>query len=210
MTAATITNLARPGDYLVGVTGAGWHAIDTVLHHDDRPDSGIAACHGFVPIATKYGCYTDRIWPRHNPCPECAWKVAARTDTLNAELDRLHPAAAAVARGILAAAERDGGDPDGNRVVQLLAATVEHGPRPAVNLDCSEGEHDHDGDCPVVGWVCEACTLRAGGWAGEWEGQYLDECTIAAPCEVLRTLAAHFGVALAAVCDLPDTPETKA
>jgi|GEM_PF-4150088 len=45
--------------------------------------------------------------------------------------------------------------------------------------------------------VCPVCSVRAGGWAGEWEGTYRPECTIPGPCEVLRTMAGHYRVPLA-------------
>jgi len=76
--------------------------------------------------------------------------------------------------------------------------------------DCAEGSCDHGvyeddhGDkdevwtCPypdaTVG--CAACSVQAGSWAGEWEGQYAEECTVAAPCDVLRALARHCHVPL--------------
>jgi hypothetical protein len=42
--------------------------------------------------------------------------------------------------------------------------------------------------------ACQACSLQAGSWAGEWEGQYAVECTIPAPCGVLTALAEYFKV----------------
>lgn len=42
--------------------------------------------------------------------------------------------------------------------------------------------------------ACSGCSLRAGDWAGEWEGVFTTQCSVAAPCGVLTQLAGHYGV----------------
>lgn len=99
---------------------------------------------------------------------------------------------------------------DHGATIQILATITRHAPTLGLPEDCAEGSCDHrhagsagqaldtpldaSGECdyPVASAVCPACTLRAGGWAGEWEGQFMDECYIHAPCQVLATIAAHY------------------
>ena len=47
---------------------------------------------------------------------------------------------------------------------------------------------------PDAAVACGACSLQAGGWAGEWEGQFT--LTVPAPCRVLLALTAHASEAL--------------
>ena len=101
-------------------------------------------------------------------------------------------------------------------IVQLLAEATLHAPVLAVPEDCADGTCDHqpelppgdpsrgipteDGDCPLpeAAAVCGACTMRAGTWAGEWAGQYMSECYIHAPCQILTAIASSFNVPSAA------------
>lgn len=155
-------------------------------------------------------------------CPTCAWTIALETGRTDIELRALTPAAADVeplrrrltdprlavrlAETILAAALKPGYDYDLTHphTVALLAAVTAHAPTLLVPEECAESTHgcaDRPEDlntenttwhCPDSSVACPACSLRAGSWAGEWEGTFLSECTVAAPCEVLRTLATHF------------------
>ena len=127
-------------------------------------------------------------------CPACRWIVAARTGSLDSTLALLaDPLGQRIARGILRRAAMDEKDPDDPETMHLLAAVSRHSPVGLVAEECSEGDCDHDGRCPST-HACRACSLQAGSWAGEWEGQYMDECTIPAPCAPLLALAAHYGV----------------
>ena len=90
------------------------------------------------------------------------------------------------------------------RLVQLLAHASAHRPVLLLPEACADGDCNHPADtdgpgraarCAADGLLaCPACSLQTGDWAGEWEGQFQPECTIAAPCEVLRTMAANFAV----------------
>jgi hypothetical protein len=75
-----------------------------------------------------------------------------------------------------------------------------HTPRILLPEDCADNHCDHDrdddGQCPRpdAALGCAACSVVAGGWAGEWQGQFTTECTITAPCEVLRGIARHYDI----------------
>jgi hypothetical protein len=161
---------------------------------------------------------------RGHPCRPCAWTVAIATGSTGRELSLITPGprdaaaiarsgadpmlAAAVCQAILAA--ESGGDTeyglDHPATVQILAHATRHRPVLLVPEDCAEDprscEHrpaDEDAvdwqcDYPDVTVACGACTLHAGGWAGEWEGSPMDECTVPVPCSVLLTLAARYGI----------------
>ncbi len=86
--------------------------------------------------------------------------------------------------------------------IHLLAAITRHAPVILTPEGCAEGSCEHYPDdyepdsgqaweCsrPEASVACAQCSLQAGPWAGEWEGQYLSECTIPAPCPVLTALA---------------------
>jgi hypothetical protein len=112
-----------------------------------------------------------------------------------------HGAAARVAAAVLAAADADAPGSDYDRThpatVQLLATVTAHAPTALLDADCAEGGCEHNSEpCPIAAVACPACSVRAGSWAGEWEGVYQRECTIPGPCEVLRTIAAHHHVDL--------------
>jgi hypothetical protein len=185
--------------FLTGVQD-GWHAIEAVnLRPADWPgchSHAWSACDTIVRLAKDeiQPYRPDDIPVSHDPCPACRWIVAARTGTLDAALAALPPLAHDIAAAILNEAARDEGrEPDDPRAMQLLAFASRHAPAALVAEECSEGGCDHGGGCPGTS-ACRACSLQAGSWAGEWEGQYLDECTIPAPCAPLLALAAHYGV----------------
>jgi hypothetical protein len=199
------------GRYLTGVNASGWHAIAVV--HDTAgtgPATGRTACGQAATVAAAYGPF-DR--DRNLPCPACTWLVAIRGGTLADEVARLIPAAreyaaftargidplmiANLAEAILAAvqAPNSGYDLDHPRTVQLLTTITRHTPEAAVASDCVDYSCDHDeGQCPVTALWCPTCSLRAESWAGSWEGQYLPECTVSTPCDVLAAIAYHFDI----------------
>jgi hypothetical protein len=141
-------------------------------------------------------------------------KALAPSPAQHAALARLLPdpliAVTAAAMLVEAAAGGYGEhEPDHPQVIQVLAAVTRHSPVILLPEDCAEGscEHYPDGyetgsgqpwECPMpdASAACKACSLQAGGWAGEWEGQFLSECTIPAPCPVLTALAEHAAGAL--------------
>jgi hypothetical protein len=190
--------------FLAGVQN-GWHAVETGLPLEAgtvTPGCAAhawAACGDLVRPALADGGeprpYDPATVPQsHDPCPACRWIVAARTGSLDSTLALLaDPLEQRIARGILRRAAMDEKDPDDPETMHLLAAVGRHSPVGLVAEECSEGDCDHDGRCPST-HACRACSLQAGSWAGEWEGQYMDECTIPAPCAPLLALAAHFGV----------------
>ena len=206
--------------YLVGVGGGAWHAVGRELMNYLRigPVDSVtfAECGELVRVAPKFGSY-DRITVpvSYHPCQRCAWVVAAAggaaameaearllgsaADQL-AALDRVMPdpfvafkACRAVIEGAGAPDSRYGLDHPAT--VQVLAAIAAHAPVLLVSEACSEGGCKHPRNVPCPGnAACEACSLQDGDWAGEWQGQYREECTVAAPCAVLLALAKHAGV----------------
>lgn len=185
----------------------GWHAIEPLgvrmggwLGCNDHAS---ALCGATVRIARDENDaerpYSPGEPPQsHDPCPACMWEVAARTDTFEAVLATLaDPLAHEVATAILndaLIAEGTAGPFDNDHALQVLTAVTRHCPVQLVEEGCGEGDCDHeDGECPSSP-ACRACSLQAGPWAHSWEGQYMDECTIAAPCAPLLAIAAHYGL----------------
>ncbi|GAA1983026.1 hypothetical protein [Amycolatopsis minnesotensis] len=182
-----------------------------------------AVCEAVVLPVAKWGPWTYDN-PRFTGvvgqprCPACGWLVALAQDTAAAELALLRPTAADLAvlsrllpaeplpaHRICAAILADPAyDPDHPHLAQLLGHVTAHTPRVLLPEDCADGGCDHDraddeaGHCsyPDASLGCAVCSVRAGSWAGEYEGQFASECTVPAPCEVLRTAAAHYDVAI--------------
>ena len=159
----------------------------------------------------------------HRLCQPRAWTAALATGQVDAELAALaedEATAAALARDwidprlvinlcrtILTdntapdddTREAHAGEPD-PRLVQLLAHASAHRSVLLLGEACVDGvcEHPADSDVPDRAAVCAAdcvlacpaCSLQA----GEGEGRFLPECTVAAPCQVLRTMGASFAV----------------
>jgi hypothetical protein len=99
-----------------------------------------------------------------------------------------------VAAAILARAAEGERDADDGHVLQLLTAVSRHEPARLVAEGCAEDDCDHEpGECPADSG-CPACSLQAGPWAHDFEGLYLPECTIPAPCGPLLAIAGHYGV----------------
>lgn len=150
-------------------------------------------------------------------CPDCAWVVALNQDGIAAELAALTPTGRqhdALARllpdplitvhlceAILRAQRSAHLDQDDPLTLQLLAHASRHAPEIAIPEDCGEGSCDHRPENANQSWecwypdaavVCPTCSVRAGSWAGEWEGQYAAECTVASPCSVLVALTTRY------------------
>ena len=170
-------------------------------------------------------------------CASCAWGIAVETGDTAVELDALNPPddelaprrrllgdtliAMHLCEAIIASADAPGSDYELNHphTVQLLAAVTAHAPVLLVPEDCAEGDCDHRPDdaawddrswsCPFpeASVACPACSLQSGGWDGEWEGQYLSECTVPSPCQALRTLAVYYRVPLSPIGPDPDAAE---
>jgi hypothetical protein len=87
----------------------------------------------------------------------------------------------------------------------MLGSVTAHAPEVFADEDCWDGGCGHRPDdrrddpaweCPLpeAFLACGGCSVRLGSWAGECEGSFAEECTIAAPCAVLTTIGRHFGV----------------
>lgn len=156
------------------------------------------------------------VWLRipDRALPYCGWLVALEQNTEHAEIAALAPAAdelpaltrllpdpylaVRICEAILAS---DHWDHDHPHRAQLLGHTAAHAPSLLLPEQCAEGACDEaaeHGTCsyPDADVGCPACSVRAGAWAGEWEGQFTTECTATSPCDVLRTLARHYDVQL--------------
>lgn len=204
--------------YLIGVqAGDGLiHAVERARAGDTGGAAG-SVCGEGVIVAVRWGGFhrgsewTDRF--AHRLCPHCAWTVALAQDTTEAELAAVTPSGAELAalrrllpdpmivpricERILAdrRAERDY-DAGSPRWVQLLGHVTAHRPVLLLAEDCAEGACDHhdkaSGCYAQAAVACPACSVQAGSWAGEWEGQY--ECVVPAPCAVLPAMADHVGL----------------
>jgi hypothetical protein len=207
--------------FLTGIGGGERHAISREWFGQTRRRhwSGYARgeCGRPALYASQYPVYGDRAHAGALWCAECSWAVAAQEGDLGrqvraltgtpgeqAALGRLMGdpliAANAAARIIDAAERDDDGRRIGAETVRLLAAVTRHAPVILVTEDCADGECGHGPDgigerCAAV--ACRACSVQAGPEAGEWEGRFLAECTIPAPCAPLIALAVHAERALA-------------
>ncbi|HEY3482125.1 MAG TPA: hypothetical protein VGL02_24780 [Streptomyces sp.] len=152
-------------------------------------------------------------------CPHCAWALALDQRTEAAELAKLTPAGTdlqvlsrllpdpllvvTICEAILDSADDEGWDRGHPHILQLLAKATEHAPEILLPEECSVDGCDHDrpgrpllcgGEDARLG--CPMCSVRAGSWAGDGEGIYADECDVPVPCQVLRTLAAYYRIAV--------------
>jgi len=183
----------------------------------------VAVC-GALARVTNHGVYDRPGPPvTYGPCHVCAWTVAIATGSTERELQLITPSdrsaaglaragvdpllAVKICRAVLVresclAAENG---LDHAATVQVLAHAATHRPVLVVPEDCAEddrccrhqpaaAEETWRCDYPDGAALCFACTLRAGPWAGSWEGDVMDECRIAAPCGVLQALARHYGI----------------
>ncbi|HEX6359499.1 hypothetical protein [Actinophytocola sp.] len=188
----------------------------------DRNWTVAGRCGAPGKLVTKWGPFVHgNPYLRTNRCAACGWLVAIDLLTIQQELDALAPSAdvrpvfarlladpapaATICEAIVTAAtaDDDAFDLDHPVTVQLLAHVTAHEPRLLVPEACAEDEcHHMPADAPD-GWrcplpdarvACAACSTLAGSWAGEWQGTFLDQCTVTAPCGVLLTVAQHYGV----------------
>ncbi|PZS30209.1 MAG: hypothetical protein DLM59_11525 [Pseudonocardiales bacterium] len=221
MNAAAGSDWSGPGTeasaFMIGVDAAGRHVVPAadallaIATSEQHPITG-AACGARVIVARKWGQYhrnhpvlksDDRL------CPTCVWSAALATGRLEQELDALRPRDITLqvmvqllpdpqilprlCRSIIDQLGVD--EQDHPRLIEVLAHATAHRPVLLLPEECGDGECDHQRCTGTDGVLaCPACSLLAGGWAGEWEGQYQPECTIAAPCQVLTTLAASYGI----------------
>lgn len=185
---------------------------DTDSHRVHAP----AECGATVVIARRWGAFMrGNHYVRGRACPACAWAVALDQNMVDAELAAIAPTG-----GELAALQRLLPDPllavricerilderrqerdydaDSPYWAQLLGHATAHSPAALVPEDCAEGECEHEdtgeencfsGSTAVA---CPACSVRAGSWAGEWEGQF--ELVVPAPCSVLAAMAKRYEV----------------
>lgn len=196
----------------IGISGGPLHAVehlDAVRPHQQHVAT---VCGSTATVALRWGEFV-RGNPNlacHELCPVCAWSVALELGTTKAEIGHLTPNAADLAA--LRRAMPDPLmwvrilehllDPDGLEEVEhdplahLLAHVTAHRPVLLLQDDCvADGcEHENPDDCygetPAV--ACLECSVLAGPWAGEWEGQVV--ITVPAPCAVLPAVAAHYDI----------------
>jgi len=190
---------------VTGVEGGRWHGVERLYppRGADAGECGRALCGALVRVAVRVGVFDpDRVPAR--TCLECGWRAAIAAGTVAERVRALAGEegapglAARVAEAVVAEADGPYGyfDLDHPYTVQLLVAVSAHAPAALVAEECCDRDCEHPGDrpCPTVAPACLACSEQTGAWAGEREGVCLPEATIAAPCEVLRTLAAHYRV----------------
>jgi len=186
---------------VTGVGGGRWHGVDRVYPPcaGEGGQWGRAVCGDLVAVAGRFGVFDPDRFPG-GTCLECTWRAAITAGTV---MDRIRALAdvegpprlaARVAEAIVAGASCDLDHP---HAVQLLVAVGAHAPAGLLDeacADCHGCGHTGVRPCPPAVMACLACSEQAGSWAGEREGFCLPEVTIAAPCEVLRALAAHYRV----------------
>ncbi len=184
---------------------------------DDSPWPYVGAeCGLAVIVARKWGEFRrgNEHLATHRVCPRCAWVVALDQDRTDEELAALAPTPTEetayrrlgadptlllrICRVILDQRRQEKDyDADSPRWAQLLGYICAHQPEMLVSEDCAEGGCDHgdEVECLTASFTvaCSACSLQAGSWAGEWQGQY--ERILSAPCSVLLAMATEFDVA---------------
>lgn len=192
-------------------------AIDVIGSGRIRDAVPWALCGERVGLVPGWGAYQrgSEYLSRGDICPTCRWIVATQRDEVAAEIADLAPAADSIP-----ALTRTLGDPlvgvrlleaiaddenlyapDGFRRshrADLLALASQHLPEVLVCESCVDGDlsaHQPD-QCPAEMVACMGCTATSGPWAGEWIGQVLEECTVPAPCSVLRALCQHYNIAV--------------
>ncbi|CAN5736257.1 hypothetical protein BH09ACT8_BH09ACT8_56050 [soil metagenome] len=188
---------------------------------DPRLAHAAALCRRVVKVATAWGPYSRDAALEYPPrCPDCAWILALHRGDVDEEVaaftthDAFDAAAIAARLGegvgerLLDAIAHDpalwqGADRLGpSHRSQLLGHASRHLPAVTVCEECAEigvaNAHGYGATCPAQEVACLGCTVTAHGlWAGEWEGTFLPECTVAAPCSVLTTLAVHYRIPIA-------------
>lgn len=212
------SDLPEDSDYFAAYAG-GQHAVRReAIRGGAGPDGGSLVARTLcgqlaVPAPVRYDGDTGSLL---HDCLECAWRAAFSRGTTAAQARRLTPAsgereilarhmpdpliAPSTAARFLALADAGALEPGHPALVQVLATITRHRPVIAMSESCSDGECGHiPGDAepgtvcpsPDATVICGGCTLHAGGWAGEREGQLFPACTIPAPCAVLTSLAEY-------------------
>ncbi|OHU47323.1 hypothetical protein BKG82_27105 [Mycobacteroides chelonae] len=179
----------------------------------------ISVCGELVGLAAGWGAYErgSRYLNRADVCHRCVWIVAAARAELAAQIadarvEERHERVVATALGDSTVGERllqaivDDPDIAGSLVgklsrshrTDLLALAAQHLPGVFVCDECGDGlDNSHEGEsCPVETAGCLACSPTAGPYAGEWEGQMLQECVVQAPCSVMRALCDYYEINL--------------
>ena len=199
-----------------------WHALDLGGVSAQRGAAGRRGGIEAAAVCGAGGVYAPQLGPfeRHRQprgrCERCGWVVALHRGTVEQEIglytDGLdsaaaHPqwgSAARLLRRIFTAILADappGRDGQVGQRSDLLAHAAVHRQCVAVCSDCAQtspaaAHGGQGGSCAEPTVVCLACTFTAGSWAGQWEGTVSGECVVAAPCSVLRALAAHYDIAV--------------
>lgn len=211
---AAVSPQLPPGDFFTADGQGEWHAVrrgDAVLAvpWQDRHVTR-SACGNLAFLEAGLGAYDRDSGPASvRPCPECAWTAAAESGTLDREVRRLVPApadqvtlarlipdpvtAATAAAALTAALTRRPGrveDEDDRHLIQVLGTLSRHAPVLLIAGACQEGSCGCPGDDHDATAACAGCSLQAGSWAGDYEGEYLAECLVPAPCQPLLLLAA--------------------
>lgn len=157
----------------------------------------------------------DNPWLEQGRCERCAWVVAISRGTIDEEIGIYSPAPgerqllvdagvnpdllANVLVAILADALPGPGGQAGHRS-DLLAHAASHRPVFAVCGECSSTgsaavvHGPRAANCPDASVICPACSFTAGSWAGSWQGAATGDCDVVAPCSVLVTLSAVYGI----------------
>lgn len=197
-------------------------AVDVIGAGLIRDATPWAVCGDMVRLAPKWGAYErGSIYLNQDSrvnCQACAWIVAAARDDMAAEIAAVKPDAGSLPVlttalgdpliGVLlleaiAADANLGGQTTGRfrrtQRADLLALAAQHQPEILVCEECAESfRNTHEGaQCPAQTVACLGCTATAGPWAGEWEHQPLEQCTVPAPCSVLNTLCQHYTIQFA-------------
>lgn len=206
-------------DYLIGLDGGRLHAV----RYRDAAKAALAnpsewritthsVCHRQVGVARTWGGYDrdNENLATHRVCPECEWEVAVEAGTTAAVIKAMRftgPDRDAAAKALgdpdlacrlyEAILATDRYDQDHPHVQDLLVHATRHGPVLLMSEECCDGDCEHEGpaECREDSWFgCGACSVVAGSWAGEWEGQFATECTVAAPCSAFTALLTHYGI----------------
>jgi len=193
---------------------------------DERLAHAAALCRRVVKLATAWGPYSRDAALEYPPrCPDCVWILAMHRGVVDEEIAAFTTHDAFDAAVFTARLGDDVGerlltaiayDPalwhGADRIApshrsQLLGHASRHLPSIGLCEECADigvaNANAHGETCPALEVTCPGCTVTAHGmWAGEWNGTFLPECTVSAPCSVLMTLAAHY--------QIPVGPQTNA
>lgn len=172
-----------------------------------------AECGETVLIARYWGGFERGNRHLHSVCPYCAWAVATVTLTTDVELDAVTPSKLElpalarllpepnVTRRLCEAilrehlVQRENGSDTLPLMVQLLAHATEHRPILLLPVGCAERDCDHETEAEchdeATTVACATCSVLAGSWAGEWEGQI--EVAVPAPCSAFTALVQRYG-----------------